>query len=250
MKNPCSENRFWQWAVTLLMVAGIGGNVNAQNRVHIGIGFNQSYAQVDSLNYIINAFNAENSWTAAKPMHEIHAPAGLTAHLGGDFAGILLDFHYTMRFAATAAKGELFNGSPETQQIQLRYNASTYDLGLGVFVVRKPRLRVALGQSIDFGNLRISGRRGVSSQVQSQVYGRYVNELNFGTSSFLHFMISFKEGVSPGIFIRPYFQYSLRQNDYGPLNHAIRPIEYLKDPLFILGRQSNVGMKVGVFFGS
>lgn len=234
----------------MLMVAGIWANAGAQNRVHIGIGYNQSYTQVDSLNYIIKAFNAENPWTAAKPMHEIHAPAGITAHVGGDFAGILLDFQYTMRFAATHAKGELFSGSPETQQIQLRYNASTFDLGLGVFVVRKPRLRVALGQSIDFGNVRISGRRGQTSQVQSQVYGRYVNELNFGTTSFLHFMISFKEGLSPGIFIRPYFQYSLRQNDYGPLNRAIRPIEYLKDPLFILGRQTNIGLKVGVFFGS
>ncbi len=250
MKISGTGSQFWQWGLALLMCAGMVGNVGAQNRVHVGLGFNQSYTQVDSLNYVIDAFNKENSWTAGKPMHPIHAPAGITAHLGGDLGGVLLDFQYTMRYASTQSRGELFPGSPETQQIQLRYNASTFDLGLGVFVVRKPRLRVALGQSIDFGTTRLSGRRGPTSQVQSQVYGKFVNELNFGTTSFLHFMIAFKEGVSPGIFIRPYFQYSLRQNDYGPLNRAIRPLTYQSDPLFILSRQTNVGLKVGVYFGS
>lgn len=222
----------------------------AQNRVHVGVGYNQSYAQLDSLNYVLNAFNAENSWTATKPMHEIHLPAGLTAHLGADFAGVLIDFQYTMRLASTRGKGPLTPASEETQEILVRYNASTVDLGIGAFFIRKPRFRMAIGQSLDFGNVRISGKRGPSAQVQSQVYGRFVNELNFGTTSFLHCMVAFQDGVGPGIFIRPYCQISLRQNDYQPLNRAIRPVEYLSDPLFILGRQTNVGMKVGVFFGS
>lgn len=222
----------------------------SQNRIHVGIGYNQSFVALDSLNYVLNAFNKENAWTANKPMHEIHAPGGITAHIGGDFNGILVDFHYTMRLGNTRAKSEPSATSFNSQVIQVRYNASTFDLGLGVFLVKKPRFRLALGQSIDFGNLRLSGRQGNTPQVTSQIYGRYVNELNFGTSSFLHFMISLQDNVGPGIFIRPYYQFSLRQNDYGPLNRAIRPTESLKDPLFILGRQSNFGLKVGVFLGS
>jgi hypothetical protein len=245
-------NRSWKglcvsmWVLAMALAAG----VNAQNRVHFGIGFNQSYAQLDSLNYVLNAFNAANPWTAAKPMHEIHAPAGLTAHLGADFAGVLVDFQYTMRFASTRARGEVYPGSATTQVSQVHYNASTMDLGLGIFVLRKSRFRLALGQSADFGNLRLSGRQGIQPQVQSQIFGRYVNELNFGTTSFLHFMISFRDGVSPGIFIRPYYQLSLLKNDYAPLNRVLRPQASLSDPLFILGRQSNVGIKVGVFLGS
>lgn len=247
MGRTAHRNRRW---VLWMAIGLLCGTLSAQNRVHVGIGFNQSYAQLDSLNYVLNAFNAANPWTAPKPMHEIHAPAGITAHIGGDFGGFLIDFQYTMRLATTRAKGAPISGGTGSQITQVRYNASTMDLGVGVFVVRKPRFRLALGQSIDFGNLRLGSRQGISPQVQSQIYSRTVNELNFGTTSFLHFMISFQDGLSPGIFIRPYYQFSLRQNDYAPLNRVLRPVQSLSDPLFILGRQSNVGIKVGIFLGS
>jgi hypothetical protein len=224
--------------------------MQAQNRVHLGLGINQSYAQLDSLNYVLNAFNAENSWTAEKPLHEIHMPAGITGHIGGDFKGVLVDFHYTMRVAASRARGSLGSGSFESQVAQVRYNASSFDLGLGLFVVRKARFRAAFGQSLDFGSLRVSARRGVTPSVTTQPYGRYVNELNFGTTTFLHLMIAFGDGVSPGIFIRPYYQFSLRQNDYQPLNRVLRPQTSLQDTPFILGKQSNFGLKVGIYLGS
>lgn len=250
--NVSRLNRFYRvvmmfWMGCLLLTS----HSHAQNRVHIGIGYNQSFARLDSLNYVLQAFNEENFWTASKPMHNIRMPAGITAHMGADFAGVLIDFHYTMRLATTKAKGPLSGNAPEpSQEIIIRYNASTMDLGVGVFFIRKPRFRMAIGQSIDFGNVRISGKRGPSESLPSQIFGRFVNELNLGTTSFLHTMIAFQDGVGPGIFIRPYFQFGLYQNDYGPLNRAIRPIEYLNDPLFILGRQTNAGLKVGLFFGS
>jgi hypothetical protein len=218
-----------------------------QNRVHFGIGLNQSFAKLDSLNYILNSFNAENEWTQEKPLHEIHMPAGITAHIGAEFKRVLVDLQYTMRVAASRSRGPVAPASTESQVMQLRYNASTIDLGLGYFLVRQSRFRMAIGQSLDFGNLKISGRRGVTPQIQGQIYSRYVNELNFASSTFLHFMLPFRDGVSPGIFFRPYYQFSIRLNDYGPLNRAIRPVESLKDPLFLLGGQNNFGLKVGVF---
>ncbi|MEY3442115.1 MAG: hypothetical protein RLZZ519_396 [Bacteroidota bacterium] len=246
-----AKGRWVRWMLLVMLCGFIAPHLPGQNRVHIGVGFNQSYAPLDSLNYVLQSFNAENDWTDAKPMHSIHMPAGLTAHMGADFAGVLVDFHYTMRMASTRSKGPLSGSLPEpSQEIIVRYNASTMDLGIGVFFIRKPRFRMAIGQSIDFGNVRISGKRGPSESLPSQIFGRFVNELNLGTTSFLHTMIAFQDGVGPGIFIRPYFQFGLYQNDYGPLNRAIRPIEYLNDPLFILGRQTNAGLKVGVFFGS
>lgn len=220
----------------------------AQNRVHADIGYNQSYARLDSLNYILGAFNSENSWLE-KPLSEIHFSGGIAAHVGADFNGVLLDVGYTMRNAYRKAKGD---GSPGegSQIVQLRYNASTVDFGLGIFAIRKNRLRMALGGEMSFGNLRISGRRGAVGQLESQIFARYVNELNFGASAFMHWMISFQAGMGPGIFIRPYYQFGLFQNDYVPLNRVLRPTEWLSDPQFILGKQSNIGLKVGLFFGS
>lgn len=244
-----SIHRFSVFSLLALWL-GLALSGHGQNRVHIGLGYNQSYSTLDSLNYVIQAFNAENDWTDAHPMHPIHMPGGLTAHLGADFAGVLVDLSYTMRIASTRAKGPVAPGLEQEQEIVIRYNASTVDLGMGVFLLRKPKFRMALGQSLDFGNLRLSGKRGNSDVIDGQIFGRYVNELNFGTTSFLHFIIAFQDGVGPGIFIRPYGQISLRQNDYQPLNRAIRPVTSLSDPLFILGRQTNVGLKVGVFFGS
>jgi hypothetical protein len=239
-----------KWLAICLLACFCRGNAGAQNRVHAGIGYNQSYTQLTALNNIFQAFNAENSWAADKPLHSMHLPGGLTAHIGGDFAGVLLDFQYTMRFGNNSARGPIATGSPVQQVLQVHYNASTFDLGFGIFIIRQPQFRMALGQSIDFGTLRVAGRQGVTPQVQGQIFGKYVNELNFGTSSFAHFMIAFRDGVGPGIFIRPYYQISLRQNDYAPFNRAIRPRTALSDPQFILGRQSNVGLKVGIYFGS
>lgn len=249
MANVCSRISTCVLGLSFLLIVQ-NQQLRAQNRVHVGLGFSQSYAQLDSLNYVLNAFNSENAWTEAKPMHEIHMPAGLTGQLGGDFGGVLVDFSYTMRVASSRAKGILNPTTEETQESVVRYNASTVNLGIGAFLVRKSRFRMAFGQSLDFGNVRISGKRGPSIQLQSQIYARYVNELNFGTTSFLHFMIAFQDDMGPGIFIRPFFQVSLRQNDYGPLNRALRPVTYLQDPLFILGRQTNVGLQIGAYFGS
>ena len=250
MRNLGTLNHWHHRLVAFFIAIALWSGTNAQNRVHLGLGFNQSYARLDSLNYVLNAFNAENSWTSEKALHEIHMPAGLTAHIGGDFKGVLVDFHYTMRIASSKAKGALGGGSFESQIAQVRYNASSFDLGLGIFAIRKARFRMAIGQSLDFGSVRIGGRRGITPQVTSQIYGRYINELNFATTSFLHFMIAFGDGVSPGIFIRPYFQLSLRKNDYQPLNHAFRPQASLLDSQFILGKQTNFGIKIGVYLGS
>jgi hypothetical protein len=126
----------------------------------------------------------------------------------------------------------------ETQEAIIRYNAITVDLGIGVFLLCGESFRIALGQSLDFGNVRIEGKRGPSTLIRGQIFGRYVNELNFGTTSLLHFMIALRGCVGPGIFVRPYFQACLRPNDYQPLNSAFRPVESLKDSQFILGRQS------------
>jgi hypothetical protein len=222
----------------------------AQNRVHVGLGYNQSYAQLDSFNYVLNAFNAENTWVS-KPMHEIHASSGITGHVGADFNRVLVDLQYTMRFAATNAKSLPSQTNPPTQQqIQVHYNASTIDMGVGYFFVRKARVRIATGASLDFGNTRVSYRRGQTPSVSSLTYSRIVNELNVGVSGYFHIMIAFQDGVGPGIFIRPYYQQGLRNNYFAPFNRAIRPSTGLADSPYIMGTQSNIGLKVGVFFGS
>lgn len=246
-----AARRFAPLALLLVLVCALVGlgAVHAQNRVYAGAGLNLSYAPYDSLNYVLRAFGDSPSWKG-DDLRPVHMPGGLTAHVGGDLRGILFDLQFTMRLAARRAREEVATSPPSDNLVQVRYNASSLDLGLGVFVVRKPRFRLALGQSLDFGSLRIKGRRGLSSSVQGQVFGQFVNELNLSTSTFAHCMFLLRDGNSPGIFVRPYFQLGFRENDLGPLNRFLRPTEALSDTYYILERQSNVGLKVGLMFGS
>lgn len=230
-----------------LMLFASGG-LAAQNRVYAGLGINAGYARLDTLNYVLLAFNGENTWLE-KPLRAIHIPQGVNFHIGADLNGFLLDLGYTMRHASRSGKGDGSIGEG-SQVVQLRYNASTFDLGLGAFFVRRPRLRMALGGSMDVGNLRVSARRGLRDEIVSQPYGRYLNELNAGASVFLHTIVAFGDGLGPGIFIRPFYQFGLIQNDFGPLNRALRPSGSVSESYYLLGRQTNYGLKLGLYFGA
>jgi hypothetical protein len=223
-------------------------NVSAQGRVHFVAGVNVSYAALDSLNFVIDQFNLDNP-TYPNQLNNLYVPMGVFVAAGGNFSRVLIELDFTMRSAATSARSTE-DASGNQQRVLLRYNAHTFDVGIGYFFVDKDYSQFAFGTSLDFGQTRVLARRGSSQQVANFPWSRLVNELNLSATVFLQGMVTFRDNPKLGIFFRPYYQFGFVKNDFGQVNRFLRPNNWQADPFFILSRPSNVGLKVGVFLGS
>jgi hypothetical protein len=248
--NPHSAIKVLMCSLVLFAVLSqqVAAQESGDNRVFATLGFNQSFADLKALNGVIRAYNEDNPWQSGQ-LKEIHRPGGICGSVGADFQRLLLQIGYTMRIQVVSGNGPL-NQFADPYEQRVRYNASTVDLGLGYFFVRKQRLKLGIGGSLDLGSLKISGKRGQYPDTRGIIYQQYSKELYIATSGYLHAMFALRPGLSPGIFLQPYYQLSLYQNDYGGLNRGLRPMKYLGDPINILGNGSNFGFKVGLFFGS
>lgn len=235
------------FAIFLLAFGAALSSLQAQNKVYAAIGLNASYAQPDSLNYILDQFNLDNP-TAEKAMPLVRLPLGLDAHLGGNLNGVLLDINFAMRVWAGTARGAMQSNGGQTIT-KMRYNSSTVDIGLGYFVVNRELSQWAVGASLDFGQLRVQVRRGSAAQIATQPWGRTVNELNLAASIFVQGMIELSRAPKMGLYLRPYYQFGFVRNDFGPANLFLRPRGSLSDPFLILQRPSNAGLKIGLYFG-
>lgn len=232
----------------MLLVLILGaGKVSGQGRVHFAAGLNASYASLDSLNFVIDRFNEDNP-TYPNQLDNIHVPAGLFLAAGGNFSRVLIELDFTMRTAVAAARSTEDNAGNQ-QRTLLRYNAHTFDVGVGYFFLDKEYTQFALGTSLDFGQTRVLARRGSAQQVNNFPWSRIVNELNFSATVFLQGMVVFRESPRLGIFFRPYYQFGFVKNDFGPVNRFLRPSAWQANPFFLLSRPSNVGMKLGMFIG-
>ncbi|HHG84461.1 MAG TPA: hypothetical protein ENJ82_06915 [Bacteroidetes bacterium] len=153
-----------------------------------------------------------------------------------------------MRLRSGTARGPV-NSNGDQSITKMRYNANTIDIGLGYFFVNKEMTQWALGASLDFGQMRIKMRRGTASQVAGQVWSRTVSDLNLGASIFVQGMVIVSRAPQIGIYFRPYYQFGFFENDLGPANRYLRPQIRTAKPYFIYQRPSNIGLKVGIYFG-
>lgn len=220
-----------------------------QGRAHLSLGLNGGYAGLDSLNYIVDRFNEENP-DYAKLLPGFHVPVGIYASAGGNFKRLLLELSFTMRTQNARARSEADLAGNE-QQIQLRYNAHTVEIGTGYYIVDGDYTQVALGASLDFGQTRLLARRGAGTlQAASLPWGRMTDELNFAGSIFIQVMFTLRANPQIGLYFRPYYQFGFVRNDFGQVNRFLRPDNWGDDSFIILQRPSNVGLKTGVFIGS
>ena len=222
--------------------------LSAQGRIHLSVGVNGSYAGLDSLNFIIDKFNEDNP-EYPKLLNNIHAPMGIYVNAGANFSRFLLDLSFTMRTQGARARS-VANPDGTDQRVHMRYNAHTFEVGTGYYFVNGDYTRLALGVSLDFGQTRLLGRRGVSTQVSTFPWGQMTNELNFSSSIFLQAMFVLQDNPRIGIYFRPYYQFGFVRNDFGQVNRFLRPNNWQSDPFFILQSPSNVGLKAGVFIGN
>lgn len=232
----------------ICLIAVLGFSVvpetQAQTIAYAGVGLNQSYSALDSLNWVIGRFNENNTWQN-EPLGEFHLPNGFAISAGAAFGRLLIDIGYTGRSQGRRSEGSVAQGA-QPQERRIIYSSNTIDVGVGVKIAGGDRGMVAIGTSLDFGNTRVRTKSGTSDQVASQPWARVMNELNLGSRIFAQVLIPFGSDVGPGLLIRPYYQFAWVQNDFQPVNQFINPTTYLQDPQFILGRVSNVGLTVAL----
>lgn len=219
-----------------------------QMRVYAGIGFNQSFMQVDSLNYVIQRYNMLNE--TEKPLGEISSPRGLAVNVGLIGKRMLFDLGYTMRMQGTRSREvENANGNYNVRQVSFRMH--TFDMGLGLKLNKAEDRVYALGVALNIGTIRVFTRYGRNDNVNAlPLQNPIVSELCLGTTAFFHIAFPLSPDLPFQLYLRPYYYFSLYRNDYGPLNRVVNIPEFQDDPLFLLSPSNNFGLKVGILFGS
>lgn len=213
-------------------------------RVYGGLGFNQSLVWVDSLNFVIDRYNATHD--TDRELMPINAPRGLAVQLGILGNRFMLDLGFTGR-GQTRRSREAAQQDGTYNVRELRYRANTFDVGFGLRLNQSDNWMLMAGASLDFGSVRILTRYGRNDSYRNTpINGAIVNELTLANTVFLQAAFPLAQDFPIHLFIRPYFQYDWYQNDFGPVNRALNFQTYLDDPQFILSASPNLGLKVGV----
>lgn len=219
--------------VTLFLTVGAA---QAQEGLFFRLGYNQTYAQLDSLNYIIGRYNDTRSWLT-KEMQEIHTPAGIAIQAGYAGQKWVTEFAFVGRWQRVKAQGDQ-NGNIESRFV--RYGASTFEAG----IARRLTPFMQLGLSLDIGAIKVRTRTSSSQASSTQVYYDAVRGTTLGNSLYLQFGIPISDILS--LDIRPYYHFNWIATDFAPLNQAINPFTYVPDPDFIVSRTSHVGLRIMV----
>ncbi len=232
--------------VLLLPLCLSFGALDAQVKVYAGLGFNQSFTQIDSLDFIFDNYNSRNGLeNGLKP---VSSPRGVAVQTGLVFGRFVLDLGYTGRSQVRKSE-ETVLGNGTTQVREIRFRANTFDIGAAGKLNQSEDWLLSLGASIDFGAVRVFSRYGNSADYrQIPLRSPVMNEVTVGSTIFMHASFPVSPDLPLHIFIRPYFQYDLYANEYNPVNRSINFQTYLNDPPFLVSRSSNFGIKVGVMF--
>jgi hypothetical protein len=222
------------FALLCLLFLCVTQRVQAQEGFFIGVGYNQSYASLDSLNFILDRYN-EARPGLTKTLPSIHTPAGVAVRIGHAGEKWVTELGFTGRWQR--AKGEtVYPTYTEAQYV--RYGAATVDIG----TARRLGELFQLGLSIDLGAVNAGSRMGVQPRVGTQPYSKIVTGLTLGST--LHFQASLPLNDFLTLDIRPYYQHNWVNNDFSRLHQTINPQTFQPDPDMIFVNSSNAGLKV------
>ncbi len=96
---------------------------------------------------------------------------------------------------------------------ELKWRMNTFNLGLGVALGQRPRSRVNIGISFDFGSEKIFTRVKVNGVYETEEFTEVQKDLLMGSTLFMQIILS-GEHIPGGLFIRPYIQFPYFKTDY------------------------------------
>lgn len=224
------------WFGLLLLRLLPGVQAQAPVGLFVGVGYNQSYASLDSLNFILRRFN-EGHADVTRAMPSMHLQGGLAARAGYAGARWTGELAFTGRRAV--AKAELSPNSATTYARAVRLSTATLDIG----IARRFGDYFQVGASLDLGAVK------AATQETYQNPGLFwsfpydvVRGLTLGNT--VHFQAQIPLHKFLHLDIRPYYQRNWVCNDFALLNQTINPQTFHPDPDVIFVNSSNVGLKV------
>lgn len=221
-------------ALLCLLVLGLAPGLQAQEGFFFGLGYNQSYAKLDSLNFILQRYN-EARPGLDKQLPAIHTPAGLAVRAGYAGSRWVTELGFTGRWQRAKATDSI--GTVLEAQF-VRYSGATVEVGFA----RRLGEIFQLGLSLDFGAVTAAARTGIQPRVGTQPYYKAVTGLTLGNTLHLQAQIPLNDFLR--LDIRPYYQHNWVQNDFSRLNQTINPQTYQPDPDIILVGTGNAGIKI------
>lgn len=213
-----------------------GAQAQAPVGLFVGLGYNQSYASLDSLNFILGRFN-ESRPEVIRSLGPMHLQGGLTARAGYAGARWTGELAFTGRRAVSRA--QVAANSTTTYARAVRLSTATVDIG----IARRLGQYFQVGASLDLGAVQ------ASTQETYQDPGLFwsfpydiVRGLTLGNTVHVQAQIPLHKFLH--LDIRPYYQRNWVRNDFALLHQTINPQTFQPDPDVILVNSSNVGLKI------
>lgn len=217
---------------------------NAQGLYYLTVGFNQSYASPDSLNFVIDNFNARNTWIE-KEMNHISLPNGFTASGGFGFGKLHLDVSFVGKSQVVRARSAQDAGLAYRED-RLKFRMNVVDAGLGFDVLNQERSGLSLGLSVTMGGLKVFRKNISGTNTQQARFFPVMNDLALGNTVWLQYLVKFGDGPAPALAIRPYYNFAWIRNDYNPVNRTLNFNTYLQDPIYLPSYGHNFGLRIMV----
>lgn len=223
-------------ALLCLLLFGLAPGLQAQEGLFIGAGYNQSYASLDSLNFILRRYN-ESRPNLNRSMKEMHLLGGLSVRAGYAGEKWIGELGFTGRRGVSKAEDSLGTNLSHWQAVRL--STATVDIG----IARRLGEHFQIGASLDLGAVKAAMESNYDGNSTFLFFPPdIVRGLTLGNT--IHFQAQIPLTDFLNLDIRPYYQHNWVRNDFFRLHQTLNPQTHQPDPDVILVSTGNVGLKV------
>jgi len=218
-------------------------SIYAQAYIHVG--YNAGFPKkLDSLNYIIDRYNATRSYLD-KQMKHINYLDGINITFGGVFDGLFIGMGYTGGTQMRYAEGVDITGNLNRRDVKV--STHVYDMEFGFAFADTDEGAVFAGSSMSLGKYNVLSRGGLATEVSSLKFEQINpgNSTYFTMGFFLRFCIP-----NPGIYIQPYYQFggNIVTNDMTDVNKFLNKNTWQNDDSPLNVKNNVFGIKAGFSF--
>lgn len=207
-----------------------------------GFGYNLSFLNADSINFIIDRYNDTRSYldVEMKHMNIFKGPSFTIQGSGGSGkVGLFFDIGRDWTRARAFAQTDTF-GPLEHRDVRIKLDA--WHIGFGLSFRGGPVV-LSPGISIDIGTEKAETRVGPADQVKKQDWSTVIADNNVYAALFCQVLLGPRDGFVR-LSLQPYYRFAVSDQQFWPLNEAINPATWFTDSGLQTQKMSHAGLRL------